>query len=392
MLAGGFRAAKKVKICCFCERWESGGIEAFLCNVLTRIDLTRAQVDIVTASLGKSIFTEPLEKLGVRFLELSGSQRRIAENHSLFRLLLQERQYDVLHLNIFQGLSLAYLHLARNAGVPVRIGHSHNTALRKSLTQPLKLAVHAWAKRRYTRDATDLWACSRVAAKFLFSAQILKQSGFRYIPNGIDTARFRYDPVVRERIRTELGLNGKIVIGNIGRLCSQKNQVFLLEVLLEALKQNPDSFLLLVGEGEDKRKLIRNARSLGIAEKVLFYGVSSNIEQLLWAMDVFAFPSWFEGLGIAAVEAQAAGLPVLCSEHVPSEVKVTGFFRWLSLSVGAKQWANCLLEMHGRFPDGADEVRNAGFDISSVANLIEAYYFGRDGHEEPENFNYYSNL
>lgn len=376
--AGG--AGRRGRVCCLLERWESGGIEAFLYNVLTRIDLTQVQVDIAAASLGKSVFAEQFERLGIHFFELSGSQRNVAENHRRFRLLLQERQYDVLHLNAFQGLSLAYLRLARKAGVPVRIAHSHNTALRKSLARPLKLAAHTWAKRRYTRDATALWACSRDAAEFLFSAQSLKRDGFRFIPNGIDTARFRYDPAVRESVRTELGLNGTLVIGNIGRLCYQKNQAFLLEVLSEALKRNPDVCLLLVGEGEDRPLLLQKARHLGVSEKVLFYGLSPNVEQLLWAMDVFAFPSRFEGLGIAAIEAQAAGLPVLCSECVPSETNAAGLFRRLPLSAGAERWAKRLLEMPGRFPGGADAVRDAGFDIAGVARQIETYYLGRDGH------------
>lgn len=246
---------KSVKVCCFCEKWESGGIESFLFNVLLHINLQAVQVDIVTAELAESIFTQLLKEHGIRFFELSGSQRNVRENHRIFKGLLQQEKYNIVHLNIFHGLSLYYARLAQEAGVPVRIAHSHNTALRKSLTIPLKLAIHALAKSWYTKNATDLWACSQAAAEFLFSTRELLQKEFQFIPNGIDTARFRFDPAIREAVRAELGLAGEFVVGNVGRLCYQKNQSFLLDVFAEILRQKPESRLLLVGEGEDKPAL-----------------------------------------------------------------------------------------------------------------------------------------
>lgn len=365
---------RKRRICCFCERWESGGIESFLYNVLTRIDLTRLRIDIVVSDLGKSIFTEPLQKRGVNFFELSGSQQKVLENYQRFRILLRNRRYDVLQLNAFHGLSLAYLRIARRMDVPIRIAHSHNTALRKTRTQHLKLAVHGWAKERYTADATDLWACSQAAAEFLFSKHELERGGFQFIPNGIDTERFRFDSTIRDNVRRELGLDGKFVIGNVGRLCYQKNQAFLIDIFAEVQRQRPESCLLLLGEGEDKPSLKEKARRLGIEEKVVFLGVIDQVERLLWAMDAFIFPSRFEGLGIAVIEAQTAGLPVLCSEYVPPEAEVTNLFRQLSLSAGAEQWAKRVLEMSGRISDRVEDVKAAGFDIAQTAEKIQALY------------------
>lgn len=369
---------KLKRVCCLCERWESGGIESFLCNVLTRMESTALNVDIVVASLVESVFTEVLQNPGVNFIELSGSRRNILENHRRFRKLLRARKYDVLHLNAFQGLSLAYLKIAQDEGVPIRIAHSHNTALRKSAARPLKLAIHRWARRRYTRYATHLWACSKNAAEFLFAAKELQKHSFQFVPNGIDVERFRFDPTIRTKVRAELGLEKSFVIGNIGRLCFQKNQAFLLDVLTEALKQNPQAILLIVGNGEDKSALIKKASDLHIADKVIFYGVTNHPEHHLWAMDTFAFPSLFEGLGIAVIEAQAAGLPVICSEHIPQEAYVTKQIHSVPLPWGAAAWADALLATGERYPDGADKVRSAGFDISDMAQQIEASYLGAD--------------
>lgn len=368
---------KTIKVCCVCERWESGGIESFLYNVLTRFDFTGMQVDIVAASLGKSVFTKPLRRRGIQFYELSGNQRNILKNHRLFAELIGGKKYDLIYLNIFHGLSLYYAHLAERSGVPVRIAHSHNTALRPSMGKPLKLLLHNAAKGLLTNSATELWACSKPAAEFLFSKEALKEKGVQLIPNGIDIRRFRFDAGARKAVRTQLGLTEKFVVGNIGRLCYQKNQAFLLDIFVELIKRNSESRLLLVGEGEDRGRLMDRADQLGIADKVLFCGVSDCVERLLWAMDVFAFPSRFEGLGIAAIEAQAAGLPVLSSEHVPDEARVTPLFQRLELNAGPARWAGALLELD-RGADkrrmGAEQVGRMGFDVNDVSSMIMKYF------------------
>ena len=362
----------KKRICCYCERWESGGIESFLFNMYSRLDLEKIEIDIAAAELRESVFTDSLREKGVHFFELSGSQRNFPANHRLFRALLKRRHYDVLHLNVFHGFSLAYLKIARECGVPVRIAHSHNTALRRSVTKPLKLLLHCAARRRYAPCATELWACSKAAADFLFPKRLLAQNGFRFIPNGIDVERFRYDPEGRAAVRKELGIGGgTFLVGNVGRLCYQKNQMFLLNVFSELVKKRPESRLLLVGEGEDKKRLQARCASLGIAEKVIFYGTTDHVERLLWAMDVFVFPSRFEGLSVAAVEAQAAGLPVLCADTLAPETCLTNACRRLPLRSGAAAWAEALCALPPLLQEerrkAPETVRKAGFEIGDFS-------------------------
>ena len=240
------------RICVYCQKWESGGIESFLYNTLSRMDLSAVEVDLVVEQMGESVFTQPLSACGIRFLKLTGTIRDVDGNHKAFRRLLAERAYDAVWLNVYQGLALRYLRIAKQAGVPVRIAHSHNTALRASATRWLKLLMHRCSSRLYAKDATDVWSCSKAAAEFMFPRALLRERGYRVIPNGIETQRFRYDAAVREAVRQELGLQNRFVIGNVGRLCYQKNQSFLLDVLVEARKLRPESCLLLIGDGEDR--------------------------------------------------------------------------------------------------------------------------------------------
>ena len=341
--------------------------------MIGHMDRRGLEIDLVAARLGRSVFAKPLEELGVHFYQLSGSTRKVAENRRLFRRLLEERRYDVVHLNAYQALSLQYLELARLSGVPVRIAHSHNTALRKSLTRPLKLALHRWARKKYAGEATRRWACSAQAARFLFG-----DAEWTFVPNGIDVERFRFDPEGREEARRELGLENKLVIGNVGRLCYQKNQSFALDVFQLLHRQQPESLLLLVGEGEDRKALEEKAKSLGVDDSVIFYGTTDRVERLYWAMDVFAFPSLFEGLGIVAIEAQAAGLPVLCSEHIPEEAPITAWATRRELTAGAKSWAEALLA--ARSPEdrqtAAEAVIEAGFGVEAVAERVREAWMG----------------
>ena len=367
---------QKHRVCCFCEKWESGGIESFLHNVIREMDLSYLEIDIVAAQMCESVFTAGLKEKGVMFYELSGSQHKLGQNHKMFKQLLKERQYDVVHLNIFQGLSLYYAYLAKKAGVQKIIAHSHNSALRQSKTKWLKLILHNVGKNLWTENATDYWACSKPAAEFMFTPKSLCK--YEFIPNGIDVERFRFNEDFRKQIRRDLNIEDKLVIGNVGRLCYQKNQEYLLEVFARLQSQRPDSVLLLVGEGELKVELQQKAEKLGVADKVIFYGVTDKIEQLLWAMDIFVFPSCFEGLGIVVVEAQAAGLPVVCSDKVPDEAVVTDLVWKAKLGAVVDSWAEKILHSQNDVDklSANEQVKKSGFAVADVAKRIEKVYLG----------------
>ena len=366
---------QKTRVCIFCESWESGGIESFLNNILLHMDLDNLEIDLVAESIRESVFTAGLKEKGICFIELSGKQRSF-RNFALFQKLLRQRRYHIVHLNLFQGLSLCYARIAKQEGIPVRIAHSHNTALRKSAGRWLKLMIHRMGSHLFTNAATDLWACSGEAAKFLFPSSVLRRKGYRYIPNGIQTGRFRFNAEIRAAIRTQLSAEDSFLIGNVGRLCYQKNQSFLLDIFHEVLQRKPESKLLLVGEGEDEAALKQKAQQLGISDRVIFFGVTDQVEKLFFAMDAFVFPSRFEGLGIVSIEAQAAGLPVLCSENIPSEAHVTEWIKASALRDGPGAWAEQLFAIRpiSKREDAAQAVNEAGFDVTGVSALIRKEY------------------
>jgi len=332
------------------------------------MDLSQFDIDVVAARLKESVFTESLKACGVEFYQLSGKLRSPANGRAFFELL-RKQSYDVVYLNIFQGLSFYYGYLAQKAGVPVRIAHSHGAGLRNGSAKGLKLCLHRLGKRLWSSSITDFWSCSHNAAEFLFP----RGQMYQWIPDGIETECFHFRPVSRKAERAALGLSDDtFLVGTVGRLSEEKNHSFLLKVFYELKKMRKNSALVIVGTGHLEDHLRMQTRELGLEKDVIFYGSSPQVERLLWAMDVFVFPSYMEGFGIAGVEAQAAGLPVLCSEAIPSEAVVTGQTVRLALSAGAKAWAEQVLKMEATDRESsAKTVAAADFDIQTVAEQIK---------------------
>ena len=368
----------KTKICIFAELWESGGIESLLTSVLLKADVSEFEIDVVAAKIGESIFKAPLEAIGVTFRELSGKVRS-AKNRELFKELVAEREYDVIHFNLFQGFSLGYIHAAKKCGVPVRIAHAHGGGLRKTATRPLKLLLHRIGRALWLKDATSLLACSDEASDFLFARR-----ADEIVKNGIDTEKFIFSENKRRSVRERLGLSSEPCVGHVGRLSSEKNQTFLLNVHKSLTKLVPDAKLLLVGDGPMREELVKAANELGLGDSVIFYGTSSEVEGLMCAMDAFAFPSIKEGLGIVAIEAQCSGLPVICSDGVPAAASVTPLVQTIPLALGEEAWASALASVlrDGRERRSQGEIiREAGFDSESTSRQIFKYYKTDKTHE-----------
>ena len=360
----------KWRVCYFIERWSSGGIEAFIANMLTAAAPLSVSVDIVAESLEYSIYTERLQALGARFFELSG-RLRSPKNKRLFRELLLSRGYSAVHLHIFHGMSLEYAKIARRVGIKTVIAHCHGAGLRKSPTRPVKMLLHRLGRLLFGKYATERIACSRAAGEFLFAKR-----DFRIINNGIKTDAFRFDPERRSLVRDELSLNGSPVLGHIGRLAPEKNHEFLLLVFREYKRLHENAKFIIIGDGELEGKIKERARELAIYDDICFIGLTDRVPELLFAMDGFIFPSFSEGLGIAAIEAVATGLPLLTSLGVPSEVRFTE--RSAALPLGdAAAWAreiDRLIAIPKDRERGADTVKAAGFDSCDAARELMSLY------------------
>jgi glycosyltransferase involved in cell wall biosynthesis len=212
----------------------------------------------------------------------------------------------------------------------------------------------------------------------MFGKRMTKYKKVIIIANGVDTQKFTFDEKVRNNYRSLMKLEDKFVIGHIGRFAYVKNHDFLIDIFSEIIKLNPESVLLLIGQGDLEREIRDKVERLGLAYCVRFLGVRNDVHKLLQAMDVFLLPSLYEGLPVVGVEAQASGLSMVVSDAVTEEAKVLNSFAFMSLKQSAEEWAQTILKYRNGYErrNTLDEIIGAGFDATRVADELEKFYCG----------------
>lgn len=345
-----------------------GGLETMLMNYYRNIDRNKIQFDFLTHREFEADYDREIKELGGRIYHLP----RLNPFHpeylkQLDQFFKEHKEYKIIHshLDCMAGIPLKY---AKKNRVPVRIAHAHNSDQTKDIKYFLKLCF----KQNITRYATHLFACSRDAGRWMFGTD-----QFQVLNNAIDAEKYVYDRDVRNRVRKEWGIgNGTMVFGHVGRFSAQKNHVFLIDIFAEVTKREPDSRLLLIGDGELQGAIKKKCHEAGFDDKIIFTGVREDVPELLQAMDVFLFPSLFEGLPLVMIEAQAAGMPCLVSEGVPLECEKTeGLVYQLKLESGADCWAEKALQCtHKKRSNTLEQIRKSGFDIKEAAIKLQEFY------------------
>ena len=365
------------KVLVYQEAWGRGGIENFVMNVLRGIDPAEFDVELMCAYDWDTFYDAEIGELGfMRACSFSGRMPshvvRLVHGVAAWSRRLSRGDVDVVHVNAMNGVTLAYLAIARRRGVPVRVAHSHNTSFSGGM-RAAKEVVHRVARAVFGSAATVRLACSRAAGEYLFGNR-----PFRFVPNGIDVARFGFDASARQQVRAELGVGDEtVLVGSVGKLAYQKNPLFAVGVLDELSRRGVDAKLLLVGNGELEAEVSERARSLGLANRYLHVSSVADPESYYCALDVFVLPSLFEGFPFALIEAQCSGLPAVASDAIQDEVCVTDLVRRVPLEAGATAWADSVLGAVGSAGERgayASKVFAAGFSAkASVEAVVEAW-------------------
>lgn len=280
-----------------------------------------------------------LEARGCRIIHLpEPSENHLAYWRALRKLMKQE-QYHAVHAHTMFNCGWVML-AGKLSGVPVRIAHSHSALMNGS--RLVKKVYETLMRGLILTCATDLVGCGVKAGQRLFGEKAWEKRG-QLILNGIDVASFACSTEKRAGIRSQYALGDRLVIGHAGHLAEVKNQSFLLELMPEILKRRPDAMLLLLGEGPDRPMLEQKIRDMGLQSHVIMTGNVANVADYLSAMDVFVFPSLFEGTPLSILEVQANGLPCVISDRVPKDVFLTDLIHPLSLETPKDTWVDVIL-------------------------------------------------
>jgi glycosyltransferase involved in cell wall biosynthesis len=373
--------ARPIQVLQVISRMGRGGIETWLMNVLRNIDRERFKFDFLVYTTQACAYDDEIRALGSRILPCIPPSRAIPHTQDLRRVMTTEGPYDVVHTHGSSAVGHT-LRMAAWAGIPVRIAHAHNAP--KNVRRRLRSYVYRvitgyWMKKYMTHG----FGCSEVACAHLFGERWQSDSRCHVLYYGLDWEEFRKQADV-SAIRERFGLpQDALVIGHIGRFVPQKNHDFWLEVSTYVAGNRDDAYFLLVGDGPLRKTFQDKVRQWGLQDRFVFTGVRPDVHCLLQAMNVFLFPSHFEGLGLALVEAQAVGLPCVVSDTVPAEATVIERqVRRLSLGARPDVWAKTVLEaaaQGGRRNHLAswNVVAHGQFSLAHCLNRLSEVYEGK---------------
>lgn len=351
-----------------------GGVETLIMDYYRRIDKSKIQFDFLCNSYNQIVYEDEIKELGGKTIHFPARSKSLLEYKKSLKTFFEQnaKKYDAIWVNVCSLANIDYLILAKKYGISRRIIHSHNS---QNMEGILRKTLHLINKKRIKKIATDYWACSQGAARWFYEDELIDK--VEIIHNAIDVKRMHYDENAGNNLREKYGWKNKIIIGNVGRLHFQKNQMFMLDIFKNILQVHPNAILVLIGQGEDEQKIRNKIQNLNIQNSVFLMGLQNNIREWLSTFDLFLFPSVFEGLSIAAMEAQASGVSILASEEViPKEVKLNENLYFCSLDQNAETWANkaCeVLQKKQRIPSEKieEEFQKSGYDIDFEAKNLE---------------------
>jgi glycosyltransferase involved in cell wall biosynthesis len=371
--------APPVRIAVVVGKMVGGGVESSVMNHYRHLDKSRVQFDFIVDADSSKVPLKEIERSGGRVFVIPPC-RHVVTHVLACRRVFASTSPDIVHSHI-NALSVFPLLSARLAGVPIRIAHSHSAS---DPGEPLRNAVKSMLKTCSRLFPTHLAACSHHAASWLFGGRRRSLDDVHIVRNAIDLAEFTFSPRIRNRQRDALNLSPQqFTVACIGRLCTQKNQTFAFKVFAGLLSQVPEAVLLVAGDGPMLVELRRLARDLHIDHAVRFLGVRDHISAIYQACDALLFPSLYEGLGMAVIEAQATGLPVLASTAIPAEACIVpGAVERLPLRSDITQWSEHLANIATRQRMVTEFERNghsrelasAGYDIRQSAESLCRWY------------------
>ncbi len=345
-----------------------GGIETFLINYYRNIDKSKIQFDFTNIYNNKLCYQDEIEKSGGKIYEVSNYYKHPIKYIKDVIKIIKENNYSIVHCNMNSAVMIYPLIAAKIAHAKFIIAHSHNSSSDKGI---VKKVLHNINRNFIPFLATNYWACSDKAGIWFFKKNV-KSEKFKIINNAVDLNDFKYDENVRIKIRKELNIDeDNLVIGHVGRFNKQKNHEYLIEIFNQILLIEPKSTLLLIGEGPLKEDIINKANAMKIDKKIIFLGYRNDVNKLMMAMDCFVLPSLYEGLPLVGVEAQASGLPFICSSSITDEILLSDYSVKIDLSENPKKWADNILKMKN-IKRASNKFEK--FDIVSCTIFLEKTY------------------
>lgn len=348
-----------IRIAQIIGKWLGGGVEAVVMNYYRYIDRTKIQFDFICDNDSTNIPYKEIEELGGKVILIPPYQK-VFKYHRELKKVLKDGNYKIVHSHI-NTLSVFSLFAAKCAGVPVRIAHSHSTTNKKEWKKNIvKIILRPFTKL----VATDYMACTEHAGRWMFGNKNFDNGKIYILNNAIDLDKFKYNEKIGSKIRKDLNISkDTVVIGHIGRFVAQKNHTQLIDIFNDYHKKNNNSILMLIGQGPLMEEIKEKVNNLGLNDCVIFLGQKDNVNEYYNAMDLFLFPSLYEGLGMVVIEAQVNGLPCVVSDEVPKIAKISDNIKFISIKDSGLRWVSILEDLNN---SSRNKSNNTAFDKYNI--------------------------
>ena len=362
------------RILCILSGMNAGGAETFLMKIYRKLDKTKYQMDFCVNVAGKNFYEDEIIGFGGKMFRIPTKSENLKEYKKSLYEVVKNGGYDSVLRITSNGMGFLDLKVAKDAGAKRCCARSSNSSDGKGIKL---LIAHRLGRLLYSKYVDVKFAPSDLAAIYTFGKKAYKSGKAEILHNGVDLNYFKYDEESANNIRKEFGIADDFkIIGHVGRLMEQKNHLFLVDVFNEIHKKNEKTVLLLVGKGELEEKIRAYVSSKNLGDSVIFAGVRADIPSVMSAMDVFVFPSFFEGMPNTVIEAQATGLPCVIADTITREADITGLVEYLPLSMSAKDWAELALnKLSDTRKDTYSDLMAQGYDIDTVVeNFVKLVY------------------
>lgn len=363
--------ANKIRVLHCVTSMNRGGLETFIMNYYRHINRDQFSFDFLVQRDGKFDYSDEIARLGGKVYRVPAfNPLRIRKYDSAIDQFFSEHigEYDIVHAHN-NSFAMYVLRAAKKYGYPVRISHSHVANVKFDI---IRAPFVCYNKHALKRVCNVRFACGEAAGEWLFGGE-----SFTVIKNAIDTNAFRFDKKKRDKYRKLCGASEEtVLIGHVGRFEKQKNHEFLIKLLSSMRSKGIEAKLLLIGDGTLKKPMENMAAKYHLNDRIIFVGVVENPNDYLNAMDVFAMPSFHEGLPVTMIEAQANGLPCIASDKISQECKVTPLVSFLPISQNAiSRWEGRILE-DSKAPrkDYTEMVDSSGYGINDATKRLEKIY------------------
>lgn len=361
------------RVLCLISVMNTGGAETFLMKIYRNLDKTKYQMDFCVNTAQKGFYDDEIKRMGGRIFVIPSKSGNLKGFKAGLTDVVRSNQYEYVLRITSNAMGFMDLKIAKDSGAKRCIARSSNSS---SVGGAKARMAHKLGRLLYSRYVDVKIAPSDLAAKYTFGEKIFERGQVALLHNAVDLNQFSYKPDERTKVRAELGVKeGTLLVGHVGRFSKQKNHDFLIDIYEKILRKVPDSRLVLVGTGELQKDIKEKVEKLNLTEKVIFMGVRADVPDLLSAMDVFVFPSFYEGMPNTVIEAQATGLPCVISDTITCEADITGLVHYLPLG-DAEAWADYVVQLpRVTRATPMREFKENGYDIESAAEQFAKLIF-----------------